>query len=120
VLAVESSELAGDVGFGDSTEEMGDDGPDSVTVSGVVITVVALSFHQWYVSFCPLAESMFRRMEGVKGDVRAGHRGHGWLLIGSMDSASNRLEAVMKLMEEGYLAQAFYEPRAHVRSSDGR
>jgi hypothetical protein len=67
VLAAESSELVGDVEFGGSTEEMGDDAPDSVTVSGVVITVAALSFHQWNVSFGPLAQSMFRRMGGVKG-----------------------------------------------------
>jgi len=99
VLAVESSELVGDVGFGGSTEDMGDDAPDSVTVSDVAITVAALSFHQWNVSFGPLAESMFRRMKSVKGDVRVGQREHGWLFIGSMDGASNRLEVVM-LMEE--------------------
>jgi len=53
---------------------MGDDAPDSVTVSDVAITVAALSFHQWNVSFGPLAESMFRRMKCVKGDVRVGER----------------------------------------------
>jgi hypothetical protein len=42
---------------------------------------------------------MFRRMEGVKGDVRVGQRGHGWLFISSMNGASNRLAAIM-LIEE--------------------
>jgi hypothetical protein len=52
VLAVESSELVGDIGFGSKTEGMGD-GPDGVTVSNVVIAVAALSIRQWDVSFWP-------------------------------------------------------------------
>lgn len=98
MLAVESRELVGDIGFGSRTEGMGDT-PDGITVSNVVITVAALSIRQWEVSFGPLAESMFRRTEGVKRDVRFGQRGHGWLFIGPMDGASNRLAAIM-LIEE--------------------
>jgi len=67
VFAVESSELVGDIG----------DAPDCVTVSNVVITVAALSIRQWNVFFGLLTESMFRRMKGVKGEVRLGQRGHG-------------------------------------------
>lgn len=74
MLAVESSEPVGDIGSGSSTGDMG--GAPDINVS-----------------FGPLAESTFLRMGGVKGDVRVGQRGHGWLFMGWMDGASNRLEA---------------------------
>jgi hypothetical protein len=91
---VESNEVVGDIGFGKNSEAMGD-----VLVIVELVSVAALSIRQWNVSLVPLRESMFRRMKGVKRDIRVGQRGHGWLYIGSMVGGSNRLAAVM-LIEE--------------------
>ena len=76
-----SCKVIGDIGWGSSTEGIGLP-PDIVTVSVALIIVEALSIRQWNDSLWLLVVSMFvsmfRRMEGVKGDIQ---REHGWTLV---------------------------------------